>query len=254
MALVAEPHLGHCDLEREEPAVLAPPHDLATEAGRPRLVAGPVVFEGAIPLAVVELGDQSAEILADEFRGSVAEHPAGRRINRFQGATVGLDGDDAIRYGVEDGLDQRGAVPPRPLGGMFRGYVAEDQHGADHLSVAVTDRGAAVGDGTFAAFPGDQNGVVGQPLHRAVVQCFLNRDRGGQAGFLVDDVKHFVHRAPRGQRHGPTGQLFGNGIEQRHPALGVGRDHPVSDGAEGDGEFFLTHLEGDIGLDVTSLF
>ena len=104
-------------------------------------------------------------------------------FDRFDDAAAGMEGDDAVHHGIEDRLDQRGAVAQGLLRRVFRGDIAEHQHGADHLAVAVADRRAAVGDVALAAVARNQHGVVGQALYRAVRQGFHHRDRGGLAAF-----------------------------------------------------------------------
>ena len=70
----------------------------------------------------------------------------------------------------------------------------------------------------------------------------------GLAGFLVDDVKNLVHRAARGFRLRPAGELFGKGIQQRHTPFGIGGYHGIADGVERNREPFLADLQGDVGL------
>ena len=195
VALAAEPHFADRYLQREPAAILAPAHDLAPEADGARLVARAVVLEGAVALIPIELGNQPAEVLADELRGGIAEHLLRGRVCRLDDAAAGMEGDDAVHHGIEDRLDQRGTVAQGLLRGVFLGDIAKHQHGADHLAVAVVDRRATVGDIALAAIAGNQDGVIGQSLYRALRQRFHDRDGGGQAGFLVDDVEDLVNLA-----------------------------------------------------------
>ena len=87
-----------------------------------------------------------------------------------------MEGDNAVHHGIEDGLDQGGTVAQGLLRCIFAGDIAEHQHGADHLTVAVANRRATVGDIALAAIAGDQYGVVGQALDRAMRQGLHDRD------------------------------------------------------------------------------
>ena len=244
VTLAAQPHFADRYLQRENAAILAPAHDLASEADGARLIARTVILEGTIALVPIKLGYQQAEVLPDEFGGGIAKHLLGGRVDGLDDAAAGMEGDDAVHHGIEYRLDQRGTVAQGLLRGIFLGDIAEHQHGADHLPVAVANRRATVGDGALAAIACNQHGVVGQALYRAMRQGFHDRDRGGLAGFLVDDVENLVHRAADGFRLRPAGELFGNGIQERHPRLGIGGDHGIADGVEGDGELFLAVLQG----------
>ena len=158
-----------------------------------------------------------------------------------------MQGDDAVHRGVQDRLDQRRAVAQGQARRVVAGDVAEHQHGADHVAVALADRRATVGDGALAAVARDEDGVVGQSLDGAVRQRRHHRDRRGLAGFLVDDAENLLHRAAGGFGLRPAGELLGKGIQQRHARLGVGGHHRVADGVERDRQLFLADLEGGIG-------
>ena len=218
------------------------------EAAGARRIAGTVILKGTIALILIQLGYQQAEILSAEFRRRIAKHPFRRRVHRLDFSDGGVEGDDAVRHGIENRLHPRGAVAQRLLRGIFLGDVAEHQHGADHDAVAVANGRATVGDVTLDAIAGDQYGVVGQPLNRAMLQCGHDRNGGGLAGFFVDDVKHLGHRPAAGLRLRPAGKLFGHGIQARHARMGVGGQHGIADGAEGHGEFFLVVPQGEVGL------
>ena len=195
VALAAQPHFAYRYLQRENAAILAPAGDFASEADGARLFARAVILERTIALVLIKLGDQQAEVLADEFCGGIAKHPLGGRVDGLDDAAVGMEGDDAVHHGIEDGLDQGGTVAQGLLRRIFAGDIAEHQHGADHLTVPVANRRATVGNIALAAIAGNQYGVVGQALYRALRQGFHDRDRGRLTGFFVDDVKNFVHRA-----------------------------------------------------------
>ena len=46
----------------------------------------------------------------------------------------------------------------------------------------------------------------------------------------------------------PAGELFGKGIQERHPRLGIGGYHRIADGVERHRELFLAVPQGDVGL------
>ena len=186
--------------------------------------------------------------MSDEFCGGIAKHSLSGRVNCLDDAAAGMEGDDAVHHGIEYRLDQRGTVAQGLLRCIFLGDIAEHQHGTDHLTVAVANRCATVGDSALAAIACNQYGVVGQALYRAMRQGFHYRDSGGLTGFLVDDVKNLVHRATDGFRLRPTGELFGKGIQERHARFGIGGYHCIADGVERNGELFLADLQGDVGL------
>ena len=126
----------------------------------------------------------------------------------------------------------------RCLGGVLRlfplGDVAEHQHGPDDLSPRAPDRGRGVVERAFGPVPGDEDGVVRQADDDALLQGPQGRVRHRLAGRLVDDAKDLFQRAAPGGVGVPTRQLFGDLIEERHPAFGVRRDHRVADAGEGD--------------------
>ncbi len=202
----------------------------------------------AIALVSIEFGYQRAETLSDEFCGEVAEHPLGGRVDCLDNPAARAQGDDAIHHGVQNRLGQRGTVPQGLLRRIVAGDIAEHQHGADHLTVAIPDRCATVGDVALAAIECDQHGVIRQALHRATRQGFQHRNGGGLPGLLVDDVKDLAHPPARGLRLRPTGELFGKRVEERHARFGVGRDHGITDGVERDLELLLADLQSDVGL------
>ena len=68
------------------------PIDLASEADGARLIAGTVIFEGAIALVPIKLGYQQAEVLSDQFRGGIAKHLLGGRVDGLDDAAAGHGG------------------------------------------------------------------------------------------------------------------------------------------------------------------
>ena len=186
--------------------------------------------------------------MSDEFFGGIAKHSLGGRVDRLDDAAVGMEGDDAILHGIQNRLDQRGTVTQGLLRRIFPGDIAEHQHGADHLTVAVANRCATVGNIALAAIACNQHGVVGQALYRALRQGFHDRNSGGVTGFFVDDVKNIAHRATAGLRHRPAGELFGKGIQECHTCFGIGGYYGIANGVERHRELFLAVPQGDVGL------
>ena len=200
MSLATQPHLAYRYLHRENAAILAPTHDLASKADGARFIARTVILEGAITIALVsiKLRYQQAEVLSDEFYCGVAKHPLSGRVNCLDDAATGMKGDDAVPHGIEYRLDQRATVAQGLLRCIFFGDIAEHQHGTDHPTIAVANRCATVGDSALATIAGNQYGVVGQAVYRAMRQGLFYRDSGRLTGFLVDDVKNLVHRPTAG--------------------------------------------------------
>ncbi len=100
----------------------------------------------------------------------------------------------------------------------------------------------------LGTIPGDQHGVVGQSLDRALGQGLHDRGDGELAGLLVDDVEDFIHREACRVRQGPAGQLLRHGIHEPHPGFGIGGDDRIPDGVERDGQLLLAFLQGHDGL------
>ena len=92
-------------------------------------------------------------------------------------------------------LQRLGAVLQSLLGRIFPGDIAKHQHGADHLTVAVANRRATVGNIALTAVPCNQYRVIGQPLYCAVCQGFYYRDSSRLTRLLVDDIENLAHRA-----------------------------------------------------------
>lgn len=91
--------------------------DLALLPGSLRRVARAEILERA--LVPIQLGDQRAEAFPGEFRGAVAEHQLRGGVDRLDQAAVGVQGDDAVRDGIEYRLDQRGIVAQALLHRIF---------------------------------------------------------------------------------------------------------------------------------------
>ena len=159
-----------------------------------------------------------------------------------------MEGDDAVHHGIEDGLELRGTVAQRLLDGIFIGDIAKNQDGAHHLTVAVANRCATVGNRRFNAIAGNQYRVVGQTLYSAMRQGFHHWDGGRLARFLVDDVKNFIHGATAGGGLCPASELFSHRIQARHPSLGISGDHPIANGIKRDVQLFFAIAQGQIDL------
>ena len=237
-ALAPQPHFTCRHFHGESAAILAPTLHIPDEA-----------WGVVTPRArrTQEFGNKQAEIQAHKLRRRITEHGLGSRIDGADGAAV-LHGDDAVHHGVQDGLDEGGAVLYGLLGRILFRHVAKHQHGTDDLAGPVPDGRATVGDGGFAAIPRDQYGRVGQALDGTLGQGFHDRDQRGESGFLVDDLKNFRHRAAQGLGLGPAGELFRHRVQERHAGLGIRGHDGVADGVQRDGELFLTDLQRGIGL------
>ncbi|MBV5277062.1 hypothetical protein JZU56_04470, partial [bacterium] len=94
--------------------------------------------------------------MSTEFCAAIAKHLLGSRVNRLNDAAAGMEGNNAVHHRIQDRLDQRGIVADRLLRSIFIGHIAEHQYGTDHLTVAVTNRCATVGDGRLAAVACDE--------------------------------------------------------------------------------------------------
>ena len=248
VTLTTQPHLAYRYLQREESAILASANNLTAKADSASLFARTVILKGPIAPILIKFGDQQAEGLSDKFCGGIAKHALSGRVHRLDDATMGMEGDDAVHHGIQNRLDQCRIVAQGLLRCIFPGDIAEHQHGSDHLILAATNRRATVGDIALTPITGNQHGVVGQTVYRALRQGLHDRDRGRATGFFVDDGKNFVYRAAAGLRLRPTGEPFGQGIEECHPCFGIGGDYGIADGVERHGELFLTLPQGDIGL------
>ncbi len=248
IALATQQHLADGDLQREVAAILAKTHDLAPQPLGTRLTAGLVMRQGNVAVVLVQLRHHKAKALAGQFIGPVAKHALDGRVHRFHNPGCGQHGDDAVAHGVENGLHPCGAVAQSLLRVVLLGDVAKHQHCANHQATGVADGRAAVGNIKFTAITGDQHRVVGHALHGAVGQHAGNRNRGARPGRLGQDVEHLVNGAPLGLRAGPAGQPLGHRVEQGDAGGGIGGNHCIANGVEGDGELLLTGLQRAVGL------
>ena len=169
-----------------------------------------------------------------------------RRIHLFNGTAARAQGNDAVCHGVEHRLHQRGAVTQCLLCCIFPGNVAKDQYRTNHVIVAITNGRTTVGNVSLAAITGNQYGVIGQTNNGAMLQGLHNRDDGGVAVFLVDDIENVCNGPAVGLRMCPAGELLGNWIEQGHAGLGIGGDYRITNGIECDAELFFAILQSEI--------
>ena len=77
--------------------------------------------------------------------------------------------------------------------------------------------------------------MVGQPYDRSQVEHPFHRVLHGLASLFVDDAEHGGQRLALGLALRPTGQALRLTVEECHPTLGVGHDHPVADAGQSDG-------------------
>ena len=97
-------------------AVLAAALDFAADADDVLFSGLQVPGQIAVVLFPVRRGHEHLDVLADHLLGGIAEHPFGGGIDRLDDA-AGVDGDDRIRRGVQNGLEPFFAGPqrlPRP--------------------------------------------------------------------------------------------------------------------------------------------
>ena len=113
--------------------------------------------------------------------------------------------------------------------GILLGDITKHEHGPYHLAVAVADWRATVGNIALTALAGDEDGVIGQTLDRAMFQRGHDGNGGGLAGFLVDDVENLAHRVTQRFCQSPACELFGHRIEVRHAGAGISGQHGVAD-------------------------
>ena len=73
LALAADEHLAHRQVEREHRAVLAPARDLAADADDRGLAGGQVAMQVAVVLLVIRRRHQHADVAAEDFRFRIAE-------------------------------------------------------------------------------------------------------------------------------------------------------------------------------------
>ena len=116
----------------------------------------------------------------------------------------------------------------------FAADVMHDQDHADDLAGAGAYRSGGLHDRNF-------RGVVAHQQHggRDVDGALLAQHHFDRVG--RDLARGFVKRTEDGlqrqssrRNRGPAGQRLRHGIEVFHPATGVGRDHAVGDGRQGD--------------------
>ncbi len=250
VTLASQPHLADCHLHREHAGVLAPAHDLGAQTAGTQLFAGPVILNGtnAIGLVSVQRRYQQAEFLSDEFCARIAKHSLSRRVHGLHDAVAGMNRNDAIHHSIENRLDLRGIVTQGLLRCVLFGNITKHQHGTDHLRVAIANRPVTVRNQALAAVARNQQRMVRQDLDRATGQGCQHWNHNRLSGFLIDDTKDLLHRMTTGLRLFPTGELFGNRIEQRHIAPGIGGDHCIANRVERHGQLFLADLQGAVGL------
>ena len=173
----------------------------------------------------------------------VTKHGFNGRIDGLNDAAIGVEGDDAVHHGIQNGLDQGSTVACCLLHGIFCGHVAKYQHSTDHFTIMAPDGGATVGNVVFVAIAGQQYGVIGKALHRAMQQSIHDRNGHGLTSVLVDDLKNVADLAANGLCTGPTGQLLGQWIKTGHTGIGIGRDHRIADRIERDSQLLFTGLQ-----------
>ena len=112
--------------------------------------------------------------------------------------------------------------------------VAEHDHGAEDVAVAVVNRRRRMLDGGFLAVAADQDVVALEADLAVVLDRQLRRILRVLAGQAVGDVEHFGQRPREGFGARPAGQRFRFGIEIGDVALGIGGHHRVADRVQRD--------------------
>ena len=74
-----------------------------------------------------------------------------------------------------------------------------------------------------------------EPHDYPQTEDFFHRVFHRLARLLVDDVKYGGQRMALGLAARPAGKMLRLAVEEGHPALGIGHDHPVADTRQGDG-------------------
>src|SRR5690606_32188461 len=145
---------------------------------------------------------------------------------------------------LEGGLEPFALLGNRLFGAPLFGHVAEHQHGPDRLvPVPGANRGAAVGDRDLGAVAPEQHGVVGEADDVARAHHHVHRVLDRAAGLFVDNAEHLRQRPAQRLVRTPPGHGFGGGVQERNPAVPVGRDHAVADAGERDAEVLLLRGE-----------
>src|SRR6185369_2920383 len=129
---------------------------------------------------------------------------------------------------------------PNPI--VF-GYIAEHQHHPDNGTVGIANGRRAVRDLVFRAAAGQQCGVVGQTHDRSALHDKLYRIDRGRTRLRVDDVKYLEQRSTQSFDLRPSGQPLCCRIHAGYQASGIGGNHSVSDGLQGDGKALLTQAQ-----------
>jgi len=117
----------------------------------------------------------------------------------------------------------------RVLAGAPLGHIAEHQHHANELALAVADGRAAVVDGHLAAVAPQQHRVVGQPGHPPLAQHARHRAFHLGPRALVDDAEHLADGLAHGLGLRPAGEGLGHRVHEEDAALVVGGDDGIAD-------------------------
>ena len=167
-----------------------------------------------------------------------------RRI-RLQEAVVGgpvvgvvqhLHDAERLVHRLEQGAEPLLARPNFCLGPLLLADVPKHQHAADDFAVLSPNRGGTVVDGPLRAVLGDEDGMVRQPDHPPFPQDLADRVLDRRACMLVDDLENDLQRSSHRLVLRPAGQRLGDGVQERDPPLGVGREDRIPDAGEGDAQ------------------
>ena len=114
--------------------------------------------------------------------------------------------------------------------------VAKDEHRPYDIPRGVANRSGAVVDRPLHSIPCTQHRVVGQPHDLSLSQGAQRRVLHGRTGGFVVDDKDLLNRTAYRLESRPSGQRFGNAVQEGDAALRIGADHGVADACEGGPE------------------
>ena len=199
-----------------------------------RAVAGDDLLEQRlqcrdVPLPVSQVVDESAFRLG----GCDLKGPVERGIRRPD-VKLGVEDDERLTHRRHDTL---GVFPGRldePLALPTFGDIAKDEDDAHDLASVIVDGGGTVVDGSLAAIPGDEEGMVAESDGKPSLDDDPDRLFDRLSGRLVDDVKDLLDLLSGRLGERPAGERLGDGIEVVDAAVGVGGDDAIADGSEGD--------------------
>ena len=113
---------------------------------------------------------ERAEILRVQISSGKAKHVLSGRVDLLNAAIFCMQGNNAIRHRVQNGLNQRCAIAEFLQHRMVFRYIPKHQHRTNHLRIAVQNWRAAISNIALDAIARNQQGMVRQALDGAVRQ------------------------------------------------------------------------------------